>query len=38
VNADDWWLHTRMATRNLRRLVNLGLHRRNGTWTLAPAG
>jgi hypothetical protein len=38
VNANDWWLHTRMAALNLRRLLNLGLHRRHGTWALSPAG
>jgi hypothetical protein len=36
VNANDWWLHTRMAALNLRRLVNLGLIRTGQTWTLAP--
>jgi hypothetical protein len=25
VAANDWWLHTRMAALNLRRLINLGL-------------
>jgi hypothetical protein len=25
VTANDWWLHTRMAALNLRRLINLGL-------------
>jgi Transposase DDE domain/Transposase domain (DUF772) len=35
VAANDWWLHTRMATLNLRRLLNLGLHRRRGRWALA---
>ena len=38
VNANDWWLHTRMAALNLRRLLNLGLIRTKQTWTLAPAG
>jgi hypothetical protein len=39
VHANDWWLHTRMAALNLRRLLTLGLHHRNGTWTIpnAPA-
>jgi IS5 family transposase len=27
VAANDWWLHTRMAALNLRRLINLGLTR-----------
>jgi hypothetical protein len=31
----DWWLHTRMAALNLRRLLNLGLARHNGAWALA---
>lgn len=31
----DWWLHTRMAALNLRRLLTLGLTRRSGTWALA---
>jgi IS5 family transposase len=34
---NDSWLHTRAAAVNLRRLVNLGLTRANGTWALAPA-
>ncbi|WP_398860706.1 transposase [Streptomyces chengmaiensis] len=34
--ANDTWLHTRAAALNLRRLINLGLTRANGTWTLAP--
>jgi hypothetical protein len=38
VTANDWWLHTRMSALNLRRLINLGLHRQNGTWLLAQAG
>jgi hypothetical protein len=38
VTANDWWLHTRMAAVNLRRLLNLGLIRAEQTWTLAPAG
>jgi hypothetical protein len=36
VNANDWWLHTRMAALNLRRLVNLGLTHQYGTWILVP--
>jgi hypothetical protein len=35
VTAGDWWLHTRMAALNLRRLLNLGLDRHTGTWALA---
>jgi DDE family transposase/transposase-like protein DUF772 len=35
VAANDLWLHTRMAALNLRRLINLGLHRRAGAWALA---
>jgi transposase len=37
VQTNNWWLHTRMATLNLRRLLNLGLHREHGTWALTPA-
>ncbi|MFF7791582.1 transposase [Streptomyces sp. NPDC007991] len=29
--------HTRVAALNLRRLINLGLSRIGGTWTIAPA-
>jgi hypothetical protein len=36
VTANDWWLHTRIAALNLRRLINLGLHHR-GTWTITTA-
>jgi Transposase DDE domain/Transposase domain (DUF772) len=35
VSANNAWLHLRMAGLNLRRLLNLGLTRRNGTWSLA---
>jgi hypothetical protein len=35
VTKGDQWLHTRMAGLNLRRLLNLGLTRHTGTWTLA---
>ena len=35
VNAGDWWLHTRMAGVNLRRLLNLGLARHRGAWKVA---
>lgn len=38
VAANDWWLHTRMAGLNLRRLLNLGLTHTEQTWTLAPTG
>jgi hypothetical protein len=34
VAANDWWLHTRMAALNLRRLLNLGLYHHNHTWAL----
>ena len=34
---NDAWLHTRAAALNLRRLINLGLTRTGGTWTLTPA-
>ena len=32
---NDLWLHHRPAGLNLRRLVNLGLAQRHGTWALA---
>jgi Transposase DDE domain/Transposase domain (DUF772) len=35
VAANDRWLHTRMAALNLRRLLNLGLHRHPDRWALA---
>jgi hypothetical protein len=35
VSAGDWWLHTRMAGLNLRRLLNLGLTRHAGAWVVA---
>lgn len=35
VTANNAWLHLRMAGLNLRRLLNLGLTRHNGTWSLA---
>ena len=38
VPANDWWLHTRMAALNLRRLTTLGLTRTGSSWTLAPSG
>ena len=34
VNANDLWLHLRMAGLNLRRLLNLGLTRHHGTWAM----
>jgi hypothetical protein len=34
VSAGDWWLHTRMAGLNLRRLLALGLVRQHGAWAL----
>jgi hypothetical protein len=38
VTAKDWWLHTRMAALNLRRLINLGIHPHYyNTWTLTTA-
>ena len=37
VTANDWWLHTRMAALNLRRLLNLGLHHDHRTWSITPA-
>jgi hypothetical protein len=33
--ANDQWLHHRVAGLNLRRLLNLGLIRTNGAWTIA---
>ncbi|MDQ7907591.1 IS1182 family transposase [Phytohabitans sp. ZYX-F-186] len=35
VTANDWWLHTRMAALNLRRLINLGLTRHPDGWAIA---
>jgi hypothetical protein len=35
VSANDGWLHLRMAGLNLRRLLNLGLARNGGVWSLA---
>jgi Transposase DDE domain/Transposase domain (DUF772) len=37
VPANNWWIHTRAAALNLRRLLNLGLSREQHTWTLDPA-
>jgi hypothetical protein len=35
VQSNDLWLHLRVSGLNLRRLLNLGLTRHNGTWALA---
>ena len=35
VTNNDAWLHTHTAALNLRRLLNLGLTRHDGTWALA---
>lgn len=37
VTANNWWLHTRAAALNLRRLLHLGLTTEHNTWTLRPA-
>lgn len=37
VIKNDTWLHHRAAALNLRRLINLGLARTDGTWTLTTA-
>jgi hypothetical protein len=37
VIANNLWLHHRAAALNLRRLINLGLTRANGSWHLTPA-
>jgi hypothetical protein len=37
ITANNWWLHTRAAALNLRRLLNLGLTTDHGTWTLRDA-
>jgi hypothetical protein len=37
VIKNNAWLHTRAAALNLRTLINLGLTRTNGHWTIAPA-
>lgn len=34
INANNQWLHTRMAALNLRRLLNLGLDRIDNTWAI----
>jgi hypothetical protein len=35
VANNDVWLHHRIAALNLRRILALGLTRRNGVWVLA---
>jgi FAD binding domain len=35
--SNNTWLHTRAAALNLRRLINLGLTRTDGAWTINPA-
>ena len=35
VAANDWWLHTRAAALNLRRLLKLGLTRQHTAWITA---
>ncbi|GAA1779372.1 IS1182 family transposase [Luedemannella helvata] len=35
IDANDWWLHTRMAALNLRRLINLGLTHQTRSWALS---
>ncbi|HEX6076706.1 MAG TPA: IS1182 family transposase [Micromonosporaceae bacterium] len=37
VAANNWWLHTRAAVLNLRRLLNLGLATERGAWTVRAA-
>jgi hypothetical protein len=37
VVANNWWIHTRAAALNLRRLLKLGLVAANGDWTLRVA-
>jgi hypothetical protein len=37
VTSNNWWIHTRAAALNLRRLLNLGLTADRETWTLNPA-
>ncbi len=36
VTTNNWWIHTRAAALNLRRLLTLGLTALTGTWTLRP--
>jgi hypothetical protein len=35
VAKNDHWLHNRAAALNLRRLINLGLHRDGTAWALS---
>ena len=35
IAKNDLWLHHRLASLNLRRLLNLGLHQQHGAWALA---
>lgn len=35
VDRNAFWIHTRSAAINLRRLLNLGLHRADGVWAIA---
>lgn len=35
VEKNNAWLHNRTAALNLRKLLNLGLTRKQGTWALA---
>ncbi len=37
ITANNWWIHTRAAALNLRRLLNLGLTLDRHTWTLIAA-
>lgn len=34
VERNEFWIHTRSAALNLRRLLNLGLHRVDGAWAV----
>ena len=36
ITANNWWIHTRAAALNLRRLLNLGLTTDQQTWSLQP--
>jgi IS5 family transposase len=35
VDRNSFWVHTRSAALNLKRLINLGLHRADGAWVIA---
>ncbi len=37
ITANNWWIHTRAAALNLRRLLNLGLTADQQTWTVRVA-